>query len=118
MTTWQTGLSGPDPAAAGHAGTATLVLAARTNPETARALAALAGHEDEIGEGLFYSNGSGSETPLLVTATALAERDEATPVVNEGLHLVLAALIDAHGLDAVETMFAHRAEVAATQPAS
>ena len=63
MTTRQTGLSAPDPAAAGHAGTATLVLAARTNPETARALAALAGHEDEIGEGLFYSNGSGSETP-------------------------------------------------------
>ena len=53
-----------------------------------------------------------------MTATALAERDEATPVVNEGLHLVLAALIDAHGLDAVETVFAHRAEVAATQPAS
>lgn len=53
-----------------------------------------------------------------MTATALAERDEATPVVNQGLHLVLAALIDAHGLDAVETVFAHRAAVAVTQPAS
>ena len=84
MTTRPTGLSVPGPAAAGHAGPATLVLAARTNPETARALAALAGHENETGEGLFYSNGSGSETPLLVTATALAERDEATSVVNEG----------------------------------
>ncbi len=38
--------------------------------------------------------------------------------MNEGLHLVLAALIDAHGLGAVETEFAHRAQVAATQPAS
>lgn len=58
MTTRQTGLSAPGPAAAGHAGTATLVLAARTNPETARALA---DHENEIGEGCS-------------TATALARR--------------------------------------------
>ena len=40
---------------------------------------------------------------LLVTATALAERDEATPVVNKGLHLVLAALIEARDLHVVDT---------------
>ncbi len=79
MTTRQTGPSAPRPAAAGQARTATLVLAARTHPETARGLAALAGHQNEIGEGLFYSNGSGAETPLLVTATARVDRDEATP---------------------------------------